>query len=139
MKTSKVAAERPADLEELFRSGGSVDDGNLAAVLKGKVYLSKDAVDRVFIEEGFRKVSASSKLLAVGLALHVLRRKGLAKDEDLAKPAEWYAEQIQDKPKYVLEQLSKLKGRMLFDRTDLGYRIPTWGVRRALDSLAKPD
>lgn len=122
-----------AALDELFRSVRAVEDVELARALKGKIYLAEGEVNRVFLEDGYSSASIPKRLAAIGLGLHVLRLKGLIKDDDVAKPADWFAEQAQERPKTVLENLSKLKRQKLFERTELGYRIPSWALRKAIE------
>jgi hypothetical protein len=137
--TKKATQEQEspqASLDELFQKGASVEDGKLAGVLKGKITLA-EGTDRVFITTEFAKESAQKRLVAVGLGRHVLRRKDAIKEEELAKPSEWYSLQVQVKPKSVLEELSRLKGRGIFERNDQGYYIPLWALKAALDFIQK--
>lgn len=126
-----------AALDELFKSSAAVDSGDFVAALKGKVFLTEGESNRVFLEDVFSKAPNKTRLIAVGLGLHVLHRKGLIGDEGLSRQADWYANQIQAPPKTVLEELSRLKSSKLgvFERTEGGYRIPTWAVRKAIEHL----
>lgn len=122
-------------LEDLFKPAEKVEDTELAEVLFGKLSLTKEK-DHVFLENDFAKrASINDRLIAVGLARHVLHRKGIIPEEDLAKPAEWYSREIQENPRTVLEQLSRLKAQRIFERTNKGYQIPLWAVKRAIEYL----
>lgn len=121
-------------LDSLFKDECDVEDRELAEVLYGKVSLTKDP-DRVFFAE--RQATINVRLVLAGLARHAFQRKDLIKAEDLAKDPNWYAEQLQEKPKTILEQLSRLKGNNIFVKNEKGYQIPAWGVRKAIEFLRK--
>ncbi len=133
-KDSGAAGKKPS-LDDLFRTGRDVDDGELAAKLLGKVYFGAGEVSRVFIEDSFMRAAMSRRLLAVALGLHVLKRKGLIEDPQLARPAFWFADQVQAMPKSVAESLSRLKAKGYFERIGNAYRLPNWAVKKALLEL----
>lgn len=134
MNESKGGKNRPT-LEDLFEDR-SIDDSGLAAALVNKVILTKDA-QNVSLVDDFAQAPIKKRLVAVGLALHALLRRNLITEEELARPTAWYAEQTQERPKTVGELLSQLKGRRLFERTENGYRVPGWAVRKAVAYLGE--
>lgn len=121
-------------LDDLFQTGQVVQDGDLAAALKGRITLVP-GVDRVFLEDAFYGAPVKKRLIAVGLGRHVLVRKGVTTDEELGRPVQWFAEQVQEQPTTVAQELSRLKAKQLFVRTDKGYAIPGWALRKAVSFL----
>lgn len=133
--TENQEEKHKKSLDELFRKPEKVEDAELAEVLIGKVYFV-EGNNSVFVENEYLKKSIEAKLIAAGLALYVLLKKGIISDEDVARQTEWYANVTQSPPKSVLETLSRLKGKKrLFERTDRGYKIPAWAIRKALAVL----
>lgn len=137
MKKSEQDGGQPTvTLDDLFTSGGDIQDTELACALKGKISLANNT-DRVFIEDTLSAAGTKKKLVAVSLGRHALVRKNLLQADALAKPSEWYAVQVQENPKTVAEELSRLKNKGIFDRTDKGYLVPLWALRKALVFLSE--
>jgi len=122
-------------LDDLFRTGRDVEDGVLASKLLGKIYFGAGEINRVFVESTFFSAPMAKKLIAVGLGLHVLKRKGLIEDQALARSSEWFADQVQAMPKSVAETLSRLKSKGFFEKLGAGYRLPNWAMKKALMAL----
>lgn len=132
-KMEKERQKQPT-LDDLFRGEHDVEDRELAETLHGRVSLTKD-LDKVFFAE--TQASINTRLVLAGLARHALQRKGLIKEEGVAKDPDWYARQLQEKPKTVSESLSRLKRQNIFVKNEKGYQIPAWGVRKAIEFLRK--
>ena len=120
-------------LDALFDNSDPADDRLLAEVLTNRITLLPQG-DFVRLTDSFAaREGIVNKLIAIALGRHVLLRKNKIKEADLAKDAEWFAKCAQERPKYVLETLSRLKGKEnLFERVSNGYQIPIWAVRSAI-------
>lgn len=123
-------------LDDLVASDDQTPDSELAATLHGQITLIEGR-DAVRLIGAMKDASARKKLVAAGLARHVMLRKGWIKETGLGAPTEWYSIQVQQKPKSVGEELSRLKKVALIERDDTGWRVPLWALRDALDFLSK--
>jgi hypothetical protein len=127
-------AGMPRTLDDLIIAEDGLDDSELAAALHGRVGLLQEQLNVRLLGE-FAKGPAKRRLVAAGLARHAMRRKGWVDEKGLAASADWFATQVQQKPKSVTEELSRLKKAGLMERDDLGWRVPLWALRQAIDFL----
>ncbi len=134
-----VAQKAPAHgrtLDDLILDHDELEDSELAAALHGRIGLiDRQTIVRLlgtFAEEPTKK-----RIVAVGLARHAMKRKGWVEDDGLGAPPEWYANQVQQKPKSVGEELSRLKKAGFMDRNRTGWYVPLWALRQAIDFVNK--
>jgi hypothetical protein len=113
-----------------------IEDNELALGLHGRVGIVKGQ-DRVRLLGDVLDGSAKKKLVAAGLARHAMQRKGWIDEGQLAASTEWFAIQIQQKPKTVGEELSRLKKAGLVDRGETGWLVPLWALRPAIEFLSE--
>ncbi len=115
-------------------SGANLQDSELAQALHGRVGLL-EAQEKVKLTGDLLSGSAKKKLVAAGLARHAMQRKGWINADELSASTEWFAVQVQQKPKSVGEELSRLKRTGLIDRDHTGWFVPLWALRQAIDFL----
>ena len=134
MSKSETDLKTTRTLNDLVMTDEGLDDGELAAALHGRVGLIKDNLS-VRLLGSFARDGAKKRLVAAGLARHAMRRQGWIDDEGLSAGAEWFANQVQQKPKSVTEELSRLKKACLMDRDEVGWRVPFWALRQAIEFI----
>jgi hypothetical protein len=131
---SESTTKTAPTLNDLIMSGEEMDDGELAAALHGKVGIAKENLNVRLFGPLVRDAS-KKRLVAAGLARHAMVRQGWIGDEDLSASADWFAKQIQQKPKSVTEELSRLKKAGLLERDERGWRVPSWALSQAIEFI----
>ncbi|MDB5356648.1 MAG: hypothetical protein JWN24_3101 [Phycisphaerales bacterium] len=134
-KSDSILAVAPT-LDDLVIGSDELEDADLAAALHGRVGLVKERLS-VRLLGAAANDGAKKRLIAAGLARHAMRRKGWLDEGDLSAAVEWFANQIQQKPKSVTEELSRLKKLGLMDRDQRGWHVPTWALRQAIVFLGE--
>jgi hypothetical protein len=121
-------------LNDLFVAADEFADEELAAALHGRLVLKKGG-EEVKLLGSLANAAAKKKLVACALARHVLFRTGAVEEQNVAAPTEWFAEQTQQKPKSVGEELSRLGKEGLMQRDENGWRVPRWALRKAINFI----
>ena len=135
MTSNRNTGDRVArTLADLVIGDDELDDGELASALHSRVGLVKEQLG-VRLLGTFGREAAKKRLVAAGLARHAMHRQGWLEEAALSAGAEWFANQVQQKPKSVVEELSRLKKAGLMDRDEHGWRVPLWALRSAMEYL----
>ena len=79
----------------------------------------------------YQQVADSEKDSAIGKAAAADAKR--MKDSREVAFLEWFANQTQQKPKFVGEELSRLKKSGLMDRNHKGWFVPLWALRQAIE------
>ena len=130
------AAGVAASLDDLVIRETDLEDCELATSLRGKVGLI-EGMDKIKLLGSLLQNNTKQRLIAAGLARHAMRRKGWIDDQSLSASTEWFAVQVQQKPKSVGEELSRLKKAGLFERQEGGWLVPRWALRQAIEFLGE--
>jgi hypothetical protein len=134
MSNQSIGDRVARTLDDLVIGEAELDDGELAGALHGRVGLLKEKLG-VRLLGTFPREPAKKRLVAAGLARHAMHRQGWIEEPALSATAEWFANQVQQKPKSITEELSRLKKAGLMDRDEHGWRVPLWALRSAIEYL----